>query len=234
MTIRASGRAASIIAAGIGLCILSPVQAAEQAEGGITASKSEAAGPPVALSKFRKSPHSKHASSQRKPAAVASKTSTKTRDAKTAGKKRSIDLALKDEDASALPSSVANARAQLADADVSPESAAAITQARDRLQVMAANQPDAAAEPAANTELVAADQLNEVDRALSESKSNDKPPAAVQTMTVAQAPASAAAAAAAAAAADDSAWGQTSLIGKIFIAFGALLTLASAARMFMA
>jgi hypothetical protein len=33
---------------------------------------------------------------------------------------------------------------------------------------------------------------------------------------------------------DDSAWSQTSLIGKIFIAFGGLLTLASAARMFMA
>jgi hypothetical protein len=29
-------------------------------------------------------------------------------------------------------------------------------------------------------------------------------------------------------------WDETSLIGKIFIAFGALLTLASAARMFMA
>ena len=29
-------------------------------------------------------------------------------------------------------------------------------------------------------------------------------------------------------------WDQTSLIGKIFIAFGALLTMASAARMFMA
>ena len=33
---------------------------------------------------------------------------------------------------------------------------------------------------------------------------------------------------------DDSTWDQTSLIGKIFIAFGALLTMASAARMFMA
>ena len=33
---------------------------------------------------------------------------------------------------------------------------------------------------------------------------------------------------------NDSAWDQTSLIGKIFIAFGALLTMASAARMFMA
>jgi hypothetical protein len=33
---------------------------------------------------------------------------------------------------------------------------------------------------------------------------------------------------------ENSTWDQTSLIGKIFIAFGALLTMASAARMFMA
>ena len=33
---------------------------------------------------------------------------------------------------------------------------------------------------------------------------------------------------------ESSTWDQTSLIGKIFIAFGALLTMASAARMFMA
>ena len=33
---------------------------------------------------------------------------------------------------------------------------------------------------------------------------------------------------------DSSTWDKTSLIGKIFIAFGALLTMASAARMFMA
>ena len=33
---------------------------------------------------------------------------------------------------------------------------------------------------------------------------------------------------------DSSSWDETSLIGKIFIGFGALLTMASAARMFMA
>jgi hypothetical protein len=33
---------------------------------------------------------------------------------------------------------------------------------------------------------------------------------------------------------ESSIWDQTSLIGKIFIGFGALLTMASAARMFMA
>jgi hypothetical protein len=33
---------------------------------------------------------------------------------------------------------------------------------------------------------------------------------------------------------ESSTWDQTSLIGKIFIGFGTLLTMASAARMFMA
>jgi hypothetical protein len=33
---------------------------------------------------------------------------------------------------------------------------------------------------------------------------------------------------------ETSVWDKTSLIGKIFIGFGALLTMASAARMFMA
>jgi hypothetical protein len=33
---------------------------------------------------------------------------------------------------------------------------------------------------------------------------------------------------------EGSTWDQASLIGKIFIGFGALLTMASAARMFMA
>ena len=35
-------------------------------------------------------------------------------------------------------------------------------------------------------------------------------------------------------ASEHSIWDETSLIGKIFIGFGALLTIASAARMFMA
>jgi len=99
---------------------------------------------------------------------------------------------------------------------------------------MAANQSDPQAQsPAANAELVAADQLNDVDRALSENRNDDKDkaPSATLAMAVAQAPGPTQAAAVSN---DDSAWGQTSLIGKIFIAFGGLLTLASAARMFMA
>jgi hypothetical protein len=67
-----------------------------------------------------------------------------------------------------------------------------------------------------------------VDRALQEQPANSQ-------TTVALAPTKQVAQVATQAAANDtSTWDQTSLIGKIFIAFGALLTIASAARMFMA
>jgi hypothetical protein len=244
MNIKASGRSALIIAAGFWLCVSGPLQAAEDADGGVAAYRTEtAAGPPVALNKFaKKSRHWKRVSSQRKAAKVAARDSSA--DAKTSEKKiseknkaRGIDAALNDNDDGSAPSlspTVANANAQLASADVAADSAAALSsQARDRLQVMAANQPEAQAQPPAqNTELVAADQLNDVDRALSENgDEKDKAPSATLAMAVAQA---APQTQAAAVSNDDSAWSQTSLIGKIFIAFGGLLTLASAARMFLA
>jgi hypothetical protein len=92
--------------------------------------------------------------------------------------------------------------------------------------------PDKAAgtQPAAESEVLSADQLNDVDRALHEAT----PP--VLLMAAAEAPATPAAPAApvtAASSNESSAWDQTSLIGKIFIGFGALLTMASAARMFV-
>jgi hypothetical protein len=242
MNIKASGRSALIIAAGFWVCVSGPLQAAEDADGGVNASKAEsAAGAPVALNKFaKKTRHVKHVSSHRKSVKVASKTSTGT--AKDSEKKKAVeaDAVLKDDDSPAtLPPSVANANAQLAAADLPADTNSVSTKASNMLRTMAARQGDStdaqapapaanqAPAPAANTELVAADQLNDVDRALSEAKSEEKPalPPTV-TMAMAQAPA--------AVSNDDSTWGQTSLIGKIFIAFGGLLTLASAARMFMA
>jgi len=71
-----------------------------------------------------------------------------------------------------------------------------------------------------------ADQLNEVDKAIKE-------PTPPSQTTVAVAP-TRSLATAKPAVEETSTWDQTSLIGKIFIAFGALLTVASAARMFMA
>jgi hypothetical protein len=243
MNIRASGRSALIIAAGFWVCVPGPLQAAADADGGAAVYEAEtAAGPPVALNKFvKKSRHWKRASSQRKSVKVASQDSSepaKTSEKKISVKKKTLEAnaALNDDgSAPSLPPSVANANAQLASADSPADSATALSsQARNRLQVMAANQSDPQAQsPAANAELVAADQLNDVDRALSENRSDDKDksPSATLAMAVAQAPAQPQAAAVGT---DDSAWGQTSLIGKIFIAFGGLLTLASAARMFMA
>jgi hypothetical protein len=234
MNIKASGRSALVIAAGFWVCFACPLQAAEDADGGVAASTTErAAGAPVALNKFaKKSRPWKRVSSQRKSVKVASKASTEN--AKTSEKKKVIaaDAAMKDDTQSAIPPSVANANAQLAAADLPADTNSVSTKASDMLRTMAARQGDSAEAqapaPAANTELVAADQLNDVDRALSDSKSDDrdKAPAATLAMAAAQAPVMAST--------DDSTWGQTTLIGKIFIAFGGLLTLASAARMFMA
>jgi hypothetical protein len=228
MNSKATGRSGLIIAAGLWLCVSGPVLAAEDGDGAAAQVRTEAAGAPVKLSNFTKrSRQARHAWSQRQSVRLAS--ASVDLDKKLSEQKQRPEPVLKDDNtALSLPSSVANARAQLADADVFSGTATALTsQARARLQVMAADQSDQASAPAANTELVAADQLNDLDRALSESKGDDKAPSATVPMAVAQAPA-------AAASSDDSAWGQTSFIGKIFIAFGGLLTLASAARMFMA
>jgi hypothetical protein len=81
--------------------------------------------------------------------------------------------------------------------------------------------------PAENL-LVAADQLNEVDRALNQ----DTPPAPAKAQASRGEPARRVAVVMASS--DHSIWRETTPLGKLFVGFGALLTLASAARMFMA
>jgi hypothetical protein len=133
--------------------------------------------------------------------------------------RKSGEVALKSDDgdkSSVIPPSVADANAQMTSADSPAGNARAMSaRANDILQ-------------AADAQVVAADQLNDVDRALHESP----PPAATLAMASADAPV--AAATEPVMAGSSSTWDQTSLIGKIFIGFGALLTIASAARMFMA
>ncbi len=125
-----------------------------------------------------------------------------------------------------LPPSVANANAQLAWQNAAGGSVGAMAaRASDLLQAASDTAANAKAETA--TSVVAADQLNDVDRALHEGSS----PAAPTVMASADPPA---APVAAAGSQESSNWDETSLIGKIFIGFGALLTMASAARMFMA
>ncbi len=132
---------------------------------------------------------------------------------------------------SQLPPDVANANAQLAAADTPTAAAASAmtNRANDNLQAAA----DKPAGNAPEAQVVDPDQLNDLDRALQQ----DNPPAQKAVLAAVDAqprqPASSTTATLASSE-PNSAWDQSSLIGKIFIGVGALLTFASAARMFMA
>jgi hypothetical protein len=78
----------------------------------------------------------------------------------------------------------------------------------------------------AENQMVAPNQLNDVDRA----QSNDP----FRTRTAAAELPIRRVAPIIVAASDGSVWDETSFVGKIFVVFGALLTIASAARMFIA
>jgi hypothetical protein len=116
----------------------------------------------------------------------------------------------------ALPSGVADARAQMTSDDVKSKPAAeAPTQAT--ADAAAPTTPDAA------VQVVNADELNDLDKAATD-----------VTEPLPKLPSSVANSRAEMRVEGPSTWGQTSTVGKAFIAFGVMLTLASAARMFMA
>jgi hypothetical protein len=117
---------------------------------------------------------------------------------------------------SELPASVANANARMGE----------ITDTARANALLTSDQPTEGQGTVTTMQVAEADQLNDADKALQES-------AQPSQTTVAVAPTKPVAAAKPAPS-ETSTWDQTSLIGKIFIAFGALLTVASAARMFMA
>ncbi len=230
MTIKAGGRSALILATGLFVCFAVPSQAEPgiDSDSAVMSSEPEsAAGAPIELKKYTK--HSARQSksyAHRKSNKVALKSST-------AEKAAAPDVADNDGGGStAIPPSVANANAQLASADTPIGSAKAMSaRANEILQTPPDNAADA--QPAADAQVVSADQLNDVDRALHET-ARPAPSLAMATAEAPAAPALPAALMTAASSNESSTWDQTSLIGKIFIGFGALLTMASAARMFMA
>jgi hypothetical protein len=227
MTIKASARSAMIFAAGLLVSFAAPPPAI--AAGAVTdsaaVSKSESA---VSGKSARQgSRYLKKRYAHRKSTRVASKSaeSTKADEKQVADASSSIP--------SAMPDWLANANAQMTAADAAPDSArgmsAAMSEKANTVLQAAVDKPDA--ETPADTAVVAPNQLSETDRAL-----HLKEAAASSTQTVAMASTSRPTAEGPAADAgnDSSTLDKTSLIGKIFIAFGALLTIASAARMFMA
>jgi hypothetical protein len=211
MMIKASGRSALILATGLFVCFAGPSQATASAEGAVAAAKAENAKSAHNSRHWKKVAHRRSSKVAEKPAPAATADAA---DDDTAG------------NASALPASVANANAQLASADTPAGNAKAMT-ARANNILQAAPDNSAGSQAAADTQVVSSDQLNDVDRALRE----DTQTAPTMTMASADVPA---APPVVASSTENSTWDQTSLIGKIFIGFGALLTMASAARMFMA
>ncbi|WP_213771238.1 hypothetical protein [Bradyrhizobium sp. dw_78] len=209
MTIKASGHSALILAAGFWICAAGSSQAASD----------DSTATPVA----RHSSHhwKKSAHHQSSKATAKSSDSNKTADVADSTGDNS-----RPPRSAQMPPSVANANAQLA-ADIPASNDAKLMAERANNIVQAAPDKAADAQPATDAPVVAADQLNDVDRALHE--------AAAQPVasTSADAQAAMANAPVVAASGGGSSWDQASLIGKIFIGVGALLTMASAARMFM-
>ncbi len=225
MTIKASGRSALILAAGLwissGIGFVRPSLAATGDTGANAAATSD-------NTAKRGSHHKKEA--HRKSDKAADKSAPDTKAAGTAASDGDGDDHAPAVPSAQMPPTVANANAQLTPTDSPADSARAMSErVTNILQGIPDDTADAA--PAAGTPVVAADQLNDVDRALHETT----PPATPVALASADAPVTASPPAAVAAnTSDNSTWDETSLIGKIFIGFGALLTMASAARMFMA
>jgi hypothetical protein len=225
MTIKANRRSALILATGLLVCLAGPSQAASTDSTAASPNSESAA--PLALNKYtRHSAHHGKSYAHRKSSKLAQKSSDK-KDAAT-------DAAADNSDnSSAIPPEVANANAQMATGDVPGGNAKAMTaRAHDIVQAGPANPGDGQA--SADTPVVAADQLNDVDRALHEASPPPPAPPLPVASTNTRAASAAPVMASTSNSSEGSTWDQTSLIGKIFIGFGALLTMASAARMFMA
>ena len=110
---------------------------------------------------------------------------------------------------------VANAKAELAEADATKVAPAAVS---EQIQPAATGVPPSPA----GVELVSAEEFNDLDRAAWEANQMPK----LMQLTASDSRAELRD--------DDSKWAQTSTIGKLFVAFGALLTIGSAIRMFIA
>ena len=210
MIIKVSGRGALILAAGLFVLPASPVMAATDGDNAAVSAKSDnsTAAPDTHKTDRHASHHRRHDAHRKLHTIAKVDDDEKTAPTDTAA---NSNKGLPD-----IPPSIANANAQMLLAGTQISAAAAIPAGTDNPATASDN-----ADADNQTLVVAADQLNDVDRTLQEGSST---PAAT---------ASSAPAPAAAMTGESSIWDQTSLIGKIFIGFGALLTMASAARMFI-
>ena len=195
-----------------------PVQAAPQTEAAASSAK------PLALGKFTKhrKKHVRHHRYSKKHHASAkdsSKVSSKT------GKDDGAQTANGAEADAPLSPSVANAHAELTSPPL--EQPMFAQNMLPDSSTLTDTDKAATAEPVPNgVQVTTSDQLNDMDREATAAPAATPEPTTVALAQVAQP--------AVASTGDESAWRSASLIGKIFIAFGVMLTLASAARMIIA
>jgi len=221
MTIKAS--AALIFAAGLLMGVAGPLPAAAADGDNAVASKSESATSSASVRQGSRDVKKHYAHRKSTRAAAKSDESKKLDEKQVADASGSVPAA--------IPSLVANANAQMTAADAPAGSArgmsAAMSEKANTVLQAATDQP-ADAETPAEPGAAAPDQPNSFDRSLTPS---EQP---IGTTSQAVVLASTSRPPSDASANDSSTLDKTSLIGKVFIAFGALLTVASAARMFMA
>ena len=204
---RSAAYAALVIAAGFLSAAVAPAAAEPTDHQGASAERTDKPGKPIALTK----PVAGKKVARSRGRAKLAVRSRKATPVAAKSERRKIIEAKAETDAAAapaaLPATVANARAQLpaASAGTNP------------------------------MEVAAADQLNELDRALNEPavKIDDAKPT-IAILAVRPAPEPAPPALAVAEPSNPTPWDRSSLVGKMFIALGGMLTLASAARMLIA
>jgi hypothetical protein len=219
----ASQRAAFIVAAGLLVLLANPVTAATDADDSSAPDSKPAA---VTHRTFRHAWHHRRHYVHRRSHPIATKADDQEADKKAPD---ATPATADSKTSSNIPPSIANANAQMLLAGVQLTAATVIPSGTDAAVTASDNPANATA--SGGTFMVAADQLNDVDKMLQEGSSST---AATAAASPSAAPATTPPATAAVAmTSESSTWDQTSLIGKIFIGFGALLTMASAARMFI-
>lgn len=219
MQIRKAGWAALLAAAGVWLCLSAP---AEAATGRATPGVANA-DKPIVLSKFSK--RKSHAAKRSRAASARHARRSSAKQASRKASKTSGEARAVAQQTPALPPAVAEARAEVL---------ASNTFAADEARNIAALDDTDVVSNVDGVQIAAAGPLNGMDRAV---EAVPAPPApAVEAPVSAPKMFTAIPTVDRQAARPDESdpWSRTSLIGKIFIALGSLLTLVSAARLMIA
>jgi hypothetical protein len=215
----------AVIAATGALLIAGPLQAAP-AETSDAAAQTKSASKPLALVKTKKATSQKTARTPRVHRGAAAKAERKSEPAQ---KRQRAAKDAADKPETELKPDVANAQARWA-GPIKGEAAISGKPPMDQdVEAQRATLQGAteSAQASSDSETAAAVDVAAAEPAVAESQPAAQPPRVVR-------PVSATPVAEARPAAGGGAWDQSTLIGKIFIAFGGMLTLASAARMLIA